>query len=292
MLKRYRVYKIAENKKTRQAVGIWQGIKDNITFIYFDNKLSAELYALELLNTTKEGCIAVEDLEHRVLKIIYRDKIDVLTNYDIVNTKDKSRFDVFKALHKNYTLEKTKRGIIAFAYSNKSRKIRYAQKTRLAERAFILAPAPIEKYKKWAFITAKALIDFYGLPDLAVKVDILYDNTSFEWNSYGAQAININLHELHADWQNESNLARYKERLHSELKTFKDFLLRAILHEVKHYKDLTEIGVYKYNERKAYYEKNHISHDNREIEKEADYFAFKNCKKANFFIKEILRGGN
>lgn len=115
MKKNCRVYKIAESKKERDALGIWQGIKDSITFICFDDKLTAELYAQELLKNTAETCIALEDIKHKILKIIYRDKTEVLTSYQ--KATNKKELKAFKAINKNYTLEATKRGFIAFAYS-------------------------------------------------------------------------------------------------------------------------------------------------------------------------------
>ena len=122
-MKNFRVYKTEKSKKKRQAIGIWQGVKDNISFSYHKTIKEAKTEAKNILNNTPETCIAVEGIAEKTLYIVYRDKTEILTEYIHIQAEYKKLYKRFKAIHKNYTLEKTKKGIIAYAYNHKTEKI-------------------------------------------------------------------------------------------------------------------------------------------------------------------------
>ena len=122
-LKNFRVYKTEKSKEKRQAIGIWQGVKDNISFSYHYTIKEARQEAKNILANSTEICIAIEDITAKTLYIIYRDKTEILTEYIHIQAEYKKLYKRFKAIHKNYTLEKTKKGIIAYAYNHKTEKI-------------------------------------------------------------------------------------------------------------------------------------------------------------------------
>ena len=116
--KNFRVYRTVKGKGKRSALGYWEGVKDNIQFDYYDRLKEAKQEAKNILKATSEYCIAVEDITAKVLYIIYRDKTEILSEYHKINTQHKLLYKRFRITNKNYTLEKTDRGIIAFTYKH------------------------------------------------------------------------------------------------------------------------------------------------------------------------------
>ena len=296
-MKKYRVYTIAKNKKDRDARGLWDGIKDNIAFLYFEDLETAQKEARYILATTTEQCIALEDTSARTLYIISRDNTEVLKTYTSVNAKSKKDFALFKLAYENYTLERVNGEIIAFTYGAGAVRDTidgYITNNLSAYDVYyhyIGAHGEIKRayYQTWAKITTEAIIEFYGLPKLPVYVSDFNRDTCFEYNDYtGARALNFNLSELSDVYEYHKN--EYLKRFKTSLKSYRAFLLQVILHEIKHYSDFIDLGLVLYNER---HEKDrYLKHDKRPAEIGADKFAREHVKEANFFIKEVLRGGD
>ena len=78
--KPYRVYTV--NKEAYTAKGYWQEdgklYKDRISFIKYTKYQTAKKIALNILNTTTEVAISIEDIKKSILYIIYKDKTLVL----------------------------------------------------------------------------------------------------------------------------------------------------------------------------------------------------------------------
>ena len=78
--KPYRVYTV--NKEAYTAKGYWQEdgklYKDRISFIKYNKYQTAKKIALNILNTTTEVAISIEDIKKSILYIIYKDKTLVL----------------------------------------------------------------------------------------------------------------------------------------------------------------------------------------------------------------------
>ena len=143
-------------------------------------------------------------------------------------------------------------------------------------------------YQAWAKITAKAIIEFYGLPKLPVRIDA-GGWTSFEWNEgRGAIALNFDLDELERAYNTKKD--NWQRRFGAKYTSLKAFLLQVILHEIKHYSDFLELGAIVYAERHE--AERYTEHDARAFEIGADNFARVHYPEANFFIKEVLRGGD
>ena len=118
MRKNFRVYEATGHKFLRQAIGYWESTKDNISFGYYETLKQARKQARHILNTQNESCVAIEDIYNKVLYIVYRDKTQVLSEYHNINITYKKLYRQFKLTHKNYTLENTSKGIIAFVYTH------------------------------------------------------------------------------------------------------------------------------------------------------------------------------
>lgn len=147
-----------------------------------------------------------------------------------------------------------------------------------------------EKYKYYSnyiFKNIKILQGFFGLSEIPVKIDESYFNCGFvmhtpddknkERNFYFVFAIYY-MHNVYINERKERE-KRYGLKLHS----FEELVLRIILHELGHYKDLSKIGANNYIKR-------HISeltllHSEREAEKIADNFSIGKYKQAEGIVK-------
>ncbi len=78
--KSYRIYNI--NNSTYTAKGYWQEdgklYKDRICFSSYTKYQTAKKIALNILNTTTELAVSIEDIKKSILYIIYKDKTLVL----------------------------------------------------------------------------------------------------------------------------------------------------------------------------------------------------------------------
>ena len=109
--KPYRIYNI--NNNTYTAKGYWQEdgklYKDRICFSSYTKYQTAKKIALNILNTTTELAISIEDIKKSILYIIYKDKTLVLrVKYSkrTANKKDAIRYiKEYTALNGGATLE-------------------------------------------------------------------------------------------------------------------------------------------------------------------------------------------
>ena len=122
--KNFRVYEATGHKFLRQAIGYWEGVKDNISFSYYGTLKESREQAKLILSTQNETCIAIEDITAKVLYIVYQDKTEILSEYHHIEAKFKTLYKRFKVTHKNYTLENTGKGIIAFVYTHKKKEVK------------------------------------------------------------------------------------------------------------------------------------------------------------------------
>lgn len=120
-MKNFRVYKISENKKIREASGKWTDkgkiFIDNINFDYKHTLKEAKKEAKKILKNTSEKCIAIENIKIKKLYLLDNEKTVKLSGYKEAISNNKEAFKNLITKYPCYTLEKKENSIIAFCYN-------------------------------------------------------------------------------------------------------------------------------------------------------------------------------